>query len=282
MADKLVIGCGYLGERVARRWLEQGHRVHATTRRADRAEELRAAGLEPVRCDVVDPDTLAMLPEADTVLHCVGFDRAAGKSMRNVYVEGLVQLLQAGRHLGRRWEKFIHISSTSVYGQRAGGWVDETSPTEPVDESGQVVLAAQEALRQFRPDAIVLRFAGIYGPGRLLREQALRAGTPIAVDPNVWLNLIHVADGVAAVLAADERAAPGSTFNVCDNRPVTRREFYATLAALLGAPAPTFAATTAPDTANRRVLNRRLREELRLVLRYPTCEEGLRACLATM
>src|SRR5262249_30275123 len=142
MPDKLVLGCGYLGSRVARLWSEQGHRVFASTRRPESAAELAQDGLEPVVCDVTDPASLRDLPPADTVVHCVGLDRSAGHSMRAVYVDGLahvVATVRAWQHLSPTF-RFLHVSSTSVYGQTLGEEVDESSPTEPLDESGRIVL----------------------------------------------------------------------------------------------------------------------------------------------
>jgi len=102
-------------------------------------------------------------------------------------------------------------------------------------------------------------------------------GEPIAADPDGWLNLIHVEDGAAAVVAAAERGEPGRTYNVADDRPATRREFYAELAGLLGAPAPRFA--PAAERTNRRVNNRRMRDELRVELQFADFRAGLRDAL---
>jgi nucleoside-diphosphate-sugar epimerase len=268
---KLVIGGGYLGRRVARRWREAGEKVFVTTRRPGRAVELAREGFEPVLCDVQQPDEL---PVVDGLVWCVGLDRAAGSSMRAVYVEGLVKVLAVlpGRP---RW---VHVSSTSVYGQAGGEVVDEQADTNPVDESGRVVLEAEQVLRRQRPDAIVLRFAGIYGPGRLPRAAAVRAGEVLATDPHRWLNLIHVEDGAAAVVAAEDRAAPGATYNVADDQPVCRGDFYARLADLLGAPPPRFAPqSAAQEGGDRRISNARMHRELGVELRYPGYEVGLAA-----
>ncbi len=275
--DKLIVGCGYLGRRVARPWLEQGHRVFGTTRRLAGAEELRALGMEPVMCDVLDAPSLGALPSVDTVVYCVGLDRSAGKSMRDVYVGGLANVLASGL----RTSKFIYVSSTGVYGQTGGEEVDETAATEPIDDSGRVVLDAEKLLS----DAIVLRFAGIYGPERLIRRQSIEKGEPLVGDANKWLNLIHVEDGASAVLAAEERGKVGRMYNVSDDQPVRRRDFYTTMAKLLKAPEPRFVApepgTPLPshERANRRIVNRRLCEELGVRLTFPTYEEGLRAVI---
>jgi nucleoside-diphosphate-sugar epimerase len=281
--ERLILGCGYLGRRVAARWRQQGDRVFATTRRPAQAEEFRARGWEPIVCDVLDPASLRGLPAAATVLHCVGLDRSSGQSMREVYVTGLANVLAALPPPDR----FLYVSSTSVYGQVQGEEVDEAAATEPEEEAGQIVLQAERLLRERLPGAVVLRFAGIYGPGRLLRQKAIAAGEPLPADPERWLNLIQVDDGAAAVLAAAERGQAGAVYNVCDDRPVRRREFYALLARLLGAPPPRFAAPPpgAPlpphERANRRISNRRMHEALQVRLRYPTFEEGLRAALST-
>ena len=267
----LVIGCGYLGRRVAAAWQAGGRRVVALTR--GRAAELAAAGLEPVIGDVLDPASLRALPAASAVLYAVGLDRTAGRSMRDVYVTGLANVLEALPPCGR----FLYVGSTSVYGQTDGSVVDETSATEPLGESGRVVLEAERLLKARVPSAVVLRFAGIYGPGRLLRRQAILQGRePMAVDPDQWLNLIHVEDGVRAVLAAEANARPGETYLVADDTPVRRREFYTHLARLLGAPDPRFGPQEVEE-ANRRVSNRKARDELGFAPAFPSYVEGLAA-----
>jgi nucleoside-diphosphate-sugar epimerase len=269
--SKLVVGCGYLGARVARRWRDAGEEVFVTTRKPERFAELSREGFRPVLCDVLAPREL---PRVDAVLFSVGFDRAAGATMRRVYVEGLAGVLAAlpGR------PRFVHVSSTGVYGQCDGSEVDETADTHPADESGQVVLEAERLLRERRPEAVVLRFAGIYGPGRLLRAASLLAGEPIAADPSTWLNLIHVEDGADVVVAAESRSSEGETYNVSDGTPVRRLDFYAELARLLGAPPPRFVQPAAGhDRADRRVLSGKLRGGLGVVLRYPDYACGLAA-----
>jgi nucleoside-diphosphate-sugar epimerase len=281
MGIKLIVGCGYLGKRVAQRWREAGHRVFATTRKLGRFEELTALGVEPILCDVLDPKTLRDLPPVQSALCCVALDRSTGVAMRTLYVDGLANVLEGVGPDAR----FVHVSSSGVYGQTGGEEVDESALTDPPDESGQVMLEAERLLRARRPEAVVLRFAGIYGPGRLLRAQALKAGDPIAGDPDRWLNLIHVEDGATAVVAAESAGEEGEVVNVADDRPARRREFYERLAALLGAPAVRFVPfpegqpVPAGERVNRRVSNRKLREELGVELRYPSFEVGLPAAV---
>ncbi len=278
MASKLILGCGYLGLRVAALWRRQNHRVFATTRKPERFDELRTLGVEPVLSDVLERDSLRSLPAVDTLLYCVGLDRAAGHSMRRVYVEGLTYVIDALMKIRRMPARFMYVSSTSVYGQTDGAEVDESAATEPLEESGRVVLEAERLLRERLPTALVLRFAGIYGPNRWLREKALRAGEPLSGDMNKWLNLIHVEDGAATVLAAEEHGDPGATYNVSDGHPVRRREFYEQLAKHLGAPLPRFVAPFADtELVNRRIANQKMRKELAVQLRYPSYQYGLSA-----
>jgi len=128
--------------------------------------------------------------------------------------------------------------------------------------------------------AIILRLAGIYGPGRLLaREQQIRGRELLSGNPDAWLNLIHVDDAVQSVLAAEYQGQSGTTYLICDDRPVRRREYFAALAAQLGLAPPEFEklASNAPERRqyNKRCVNRRMREELRVELRFPTIIEGL-------
>ena len=224
----------------------------------------------------MDPATLGALPASDTVVYAVGLDRSTGRSMREVYVEGLRNVLAALPAGGR----FVYVSSTSVYGQTDGSIVSEVDATEPLEENGRIVLEAERTLRESRPDATILRFAGIYGPDRLLRRAQMLRDEAYLADPEKWLNLIHVADGVRAVFAAECAAASGGTFNIADDTPVSRREFYTELARLLGAPPARFEPGGPPAReADRRISNAGAKAELGFAPEFPSYREGLRASL---
>ncbi len=283
---RLVVGCGYVGTRVAEAWRSSGDEVFAVTRSAERAETFAERGWRPIVADVTRPESLADLPEVECVLHAVGYDRSAGPSQREVYVDGLGHLLAA---LPSSVRRFVHVSSTSVYGQSDGSVVDETSPCEPQRDSGVVCRDAEQLVWQrfpatdstAAPAATVIRLAGIYGPDRLLRRaEALRSGEPIGGEPEAWLNLIHVEDAAAVVrVAADADTARGRTYLVCDDQPVTRRDYFSQLAELVGTSPPTFDASTGARHGagglNKRCSNRRVRDELGFEPRFPTIAEGL-------
>ncbi len=256
--------------------------------------------------DVTRPDTLGGLPPADTVLYSVGFDRRGPGARRDVYVDGLRHVLDA---LAPTVGKVIFTSSTGVYGPADGGRVDEDTPCRPTREAGIAMLAGEEALRSHRlgPRGIVLRLAGLYGPGRIPLQRGIGKGTgsvatrdaapgdevratvpvpfcpPLAVPAHGWLNLIHVDDAVEAIIAAEGRAVPPRTYVASDGHPADRRAFYTYLAQLQGLALPEFIDPPPGDPSSDRSLsdkranNARMLAELGVVLKYPSYREGLAA-----
>lgn len=306
MARKLIFGLGYLGARVAKRWRSVGHDVYAVTRSAERARELAAMGVIPRVANILDASTLDDLPESDTILFAVGYDRASVASIETVYVEGIQNVLRA---VERKAGRLIYVSSTGVYGDAAGAWIDETSPCSPSRPGGRASLNAERALAasSLAGRSFILRMAGLYGPGRIPRIAELREGRAIAVpttgqergSEGGWLNLIHVEDAARIVVAADEWNESGSalagparpraepiTLVVSDGTPVDRREYFRELARLLGAPSPSFVPPDADSPAalraadDKRVNPARLRALLGGALLYPSYREGLAASLA--
>ncbi len=243
---RLVVGCGYLGERVARRWLDRGDRVVAVTRSPARADVLEAAGIEPLILDVTAerPGWERLFsergPGVATIFWAVGFDRSAGASYHAVHVAGLGKLLAAAVGGGSR-PRVIFSSSTGVWGDERGGIVSEATPPDPSREAGRVLVAAEQLLANHPAGpGTALRFAGLYGPGRLPRLADLRAGRPIATDPDSWLNLVHVDDAAQVVAAVADAPAPRQLYVVSDGTPVRRRDWYGRLAELAAAPPPTW------------------------------------------
>jgi nucleoside-diphosphate-sugar epimerase len=202
-----------------------------------------------------------------------------------VYVDGLRGVLEK---LPRETGRVIYISSTGVYGQAAGDWVDEDSQCRPLRDGGRACLAAEELLRAhvFAQRAIVLRMAGIYGPGRIPRAQELRAGQAIPAPQEGYLNLIHVDDAARVVLAAEQSGKTPGLYVVSDGNPPTRRQYYDELARLLGAPPPRFEMPPADSPAalragsDKRVRNERMVNELGVQLLYPIYRQGLASIVA--
>ncbi|MCA9123462.1 MAG: SDR family oxidoreductase [Planctomycetaceae bacterium] len=284
--NKLILGCGYLGRRVAQAWLGDGHEVLALTRSLETAARLRARGIRPIVGDVTGSLDLSDCDEIDTLLFAIGFDRTAGKSIREVYVDGLRRVLDCLPAPPRR---FIYISSTGVYAQNDGQWVNEQSLSVPLREGGKACLAAEELLRQcaIGERTMILRLAGIYGADRLPKLQDVIAGRPIDGAADGYLNLIHVDDAVRVVLAAETQLMPPELLLVSDGAPVLRGEFYRELARRSHSPPPQFTApnagspTAARASTDKRIDNSRLRELLQLQFRFPSYVEGLASILAT-
>jgi len=220
------------------------------------------------------------------VLFAVGFDQGGADTIQDVYARGLEN---AVRWLPESVGKFIYISSTGVYGKVTEREVDEDSPCEPTREGGKACLAAENELRssRFAARAIILRLAGLYGPGRIPRAKEVAARQPIEAPTSGWLNLIHVDDAAKIVLLAEERTPPPRIYVVSDGHPVERRQYYTELAHLLGAPPPRFVSPPANSPAalraasDKRVNPRRLFAELSPALSYPSYREGLSAIVAT-
>jgi nucleoside-diphosphate-sugar epimerase len=286
---KLIVGCGYLGERVARRWRDSGQTVALVTRSEGRAEAFRRQGYEPIIADVTRPETLCQLPTAESVLFSVGFDRANKKSIYEVYADGVRNLLAA---LPAETGRFIYISTTGVYGPASGEWVDEVTPPDPKRDGGRASLAAEKGIAEhpLGRRSVVLRLAGIYGPGRIPFIRELRAGEPIPAPNHGWLNLIHVDDAAGVVLAADALCPilnPPRVYCVSDGQPVERGEFYSELARQIGAQPPRFvepdpnSPRAARAEANRRIDNARMLAELRVTLTYPDYRAGLANAVET-
>jgi nucleoside-diphosphate-sugar epimerase len=303
---RLICGCGFLGSRVAARWLAAGDRVLGITR--GRSEALAAAGIEPVVADLGAHRPLPSLPPLDTVFWAVGFGggrsgtRATGgptaPDPRGVHVRGLARLLD---HVGSEPDpnarvadaaaagggpRVVLSSSTGVWGSLDGGLVDETTPAHPDRDNGRILLEAEAVLRDHRRGpGVALRFAGLYGPGRLPRLDDLRAGRPIPVDPDSWLNLIHVDDAARVVTAVADHPSPAALYVVSDGKPILRRDWYVALAARTGSPPPTWSPPAGVQAgeghpagttrgSDKRVDARRLWDTLGLRPLHPSAVEG--------
>lgn len=295
---RILIGCGYLGSRVAKLWRAAGVDVIATSRGEKPGHEIHTTGAFPARADVTKPGTLRWLPAAsalsggiiESLVYAVGYDRNSDQPIYTVYAEGLRNVLAA---LPPSVERVIYISTTGVYGPADGDWVDETTPVNPQREGGKASLAAEQVLatHPIGSRSIILRLAGIYGPGRVPYIDKLRAGEPLAVPSQGWLNLIHVDDAAAIVMAIDQWAAANpitegpAVFCVSDGHPVPRGEYYREVARLIMAAEPKFVEPAANSPAaqrarsDKRISNRQLISTIPLTFQYPDYRAGLAAIL---
>lgn len=273
---------------MAARWVAQGHEVAAVTRSPARAKELLGGGIRPIEGDLLDAGFPALGP-FEAVFFGVGFDRKAGRTIGEVYLRSLRTVLD--RLSARPPRRLIYISSTGVYGDAAGEWIDEETVCEPTREGGKACLAAENLLGSdaWNERSLILRLAGIYGPGRLPNQLDLLAGKPLSAAREGFLNLIYVDDAAEAVDLAIEKGVPPRVYLVSDGAPVIREEYYREAARQLGAPEPQFEAGPAVSqsgasrvergTASKRVSNARLVSELGFAPRYKDYREGIAAAL---
>jgi nucleoside-diphosphate-sugar epimerase len=259
----LIAGCGYVGAAAAKLFRNADWEVEGWTRSAN-SPELRAV-------DISDRSAVAAAASSfDAVVHCASSGGGGPEGYRRVYLEGarnLIEILQPGR--------FLFTSSTSVYAQKDGGWVDEESAAEPTHETGKILRAAEEFVRQ--NDGAVARLAGIYGPGRsALLRKFLAGEARIEGDGSRILNQVHRDDAASALFLLASAPNEG-IFNVADDEPIKQREAYTWLAAKLERPLPATADTLIVrkrGTSSKRVSNRKLRA-IGWAPRYPTFQIGM-------
>lgn len=229
MKRLLIAGCGDLGIRLARRLDPQRWSVHGLRRNPQSLPAI----IQPVRANLLEPNNLKEVAEHwDAVVYQATPDERTPEAYRNAYVRGLENLID---HCTTT--RLIFVSSTGVFGQRQGEWVDEQSATQPDAFSGKILLEA-EALTS-RADGVTVRFSGIYGPGRDFLIRSLRSGrAQCRADPPQWTNRIHSEDcaGVLAHLLELER--PANVYCASDSRPAPRCEVLDWLAGQLDLPRP--------------------------------------------
>ncbi len=286
----LIFGCGYLGRRLAAALQARGERVTGVVRSEASRRVLAKAGIPAVAWDWDwNRPGAAPWPElAGADLHY--FVPPPREGERDTRVAALVERLSEGN--GPR--RLLYLGTTGVYGDCGGDWVDETRPPAPVVPRALRRLDAENRFRAWREagggELVLLRVAGIYGPGKLPLER-LRRGLPVVRPEEApWSNRIHVDDLVQACLAAMARGRDGAVYNVSDGHPSTMTDYLDRVADLAGLPRPPRIALADGERAlspgmmsymreSRRLDNRRLREELGVALRYPTLEAGLPTCL---
>jgi len=276
-------GFGYTARVLARRLRTNGWVVAGTSREPGNLSASQGTGCSITRFDRDHPLPAEVLDEVTHVLVSVPPD-AAGDPVLHAHGEEIVALGSL-RWLG-------YLSTTGVYGDRGGGWVDESSALSPSGERGRRRVAAEAGWLELWRRGVpvhIFRLAGIYGPGRSVFD-ALRAGSAKRIDkPGQVFSRIHVEDLASALIASMARPRPGAVYNVCDDNPSPPEELVAHAAALLGMPAPSLVPLDAAGLSpmarsfyedNKRVSNRLIKTELGVQLRYPDYRVGLAAILA--
>lgn len=278
--EMLVFGHGYSAGYLTPLLRDRGWRVTGTTR--DDPDRIRRAGAQPLIWPGQEAPLREAIARADAILVSVA-PGASGDPVLTAFRDDLARARP--RWLG-------YLSTTGVYGDRKGGWVDEDAALDASTTRGQARVRAeadwQALARAHGLPLHIFRLAGIYGPGRgpfrKLREGTARR----IVKPGQVFSRIHVEDIARALLASVENPQPGAVYNLCDDEPAPPQDVIALAARMMGAPVPPeedFATAQLSPMArsfyadSKRVRNRRMKEGLGLDLRYPDLQSGLQAIL---
>ena len=276
----LSIGHGFSARALAARLVPQGWRIVGTTRSPDKADAIADTGVEPVVWPGADLG--ALIAQFPNVLVSAGPD-SAGDPVLNAVEDAVTRAAPDLRWVG-------YLSTTGVYGDHGGDWVDEDTPLTPSTKRGRARVTA-EARWQAIPDLPlhIFRLAGIYGPGRGPFAK-VRAGTARRIiKPGQVFSRIHVEDIAQALELSLQRPDPGAVYNLCDDDPAPPQDVIAHAAALLGLPVPPAIPFDQADMTpmarsfyaeSKKVRNDRIKQALGWAPQFPTYRAGLAALLA--
>jgi len=291
-----ILGCGYVGLELGRQLTDRGHGVVGVRRSDAGIEAIEAAGFDAVRADVTDADDLAAVPNVDAVVFAASSGGRGADAAREVYVEGLRTVIRAFAGRTEPPDRLVYTSSTGVYGDHGGDWVDETTPIDPTTEKTRVLATAERVARDYAAehgiDGTVVRLAGLYGPDRYRLERFVEG--PVTEG---YRNVIHRDDAAGVVRFVLERQGERTELSsdgvllAVDDEPVEKWTFADWLAAACGEPPPEkrtiaerLAAGDLSEPAKRRLRtskrcsNERVRT-LGYEFAFPTFQEGYRAAI---
>jgi nucleoside-diphosphate-sugar epimerase len=283
----LLAGCGDIGLRIARLW-PLGGEVTGLSRSQNTLARLEAQGMHAWRADLDSPEPLAFPAIAPEQTHIVYLIPPAGEGLRDSRLEKFLSALPGPP------ASFCYCSTSGVYGDRKGAWVDETASPAPATERAQRRAWAENYLMNWQSRTssrmMILRVPGIYGPGRLPLDK-LKAGLPLIRPQEApWTNLIQADDLARVFIACMERALAGAVYNVAGGEPVTVTDYYLAVARAARLEIPGFISLEEAQRAytperlsfineSRRLDTTRMRRDLRPELHYTDLGKGILASL---
>jgi nucleoside-diphosphate-sugar epimerase len=276
----LSLGHGYSARALARLLLPEGWQVIGTTRDPEKMDTLRATGVSP------------LLWEADGIR--AALDQATHVLVSTAPKEGTDPALRligsAMADHAKRLDWVGYLSTTAVYGDHQGGWVDEDTPLTPASDRGQARVRAERDWAAIDDLPLhIFRLAGIYGPGRGPFAKVRNGTARRVIKENQVFSRIHVDDIALALFASIRQPSPGAVYNLCDDDPAPPQDIIACAAELLGLPIPPKVSFEEADLSpmarsfygeSKRISNTRLRKELGVSLLYPDYRSGLMAILS--
>lgn len=275
----LSFGHGYSAQALARRLIPQGWTIYGTTRSRDKAESLRAEGVIPILWP--DGDFTAALINASHFLISAGPDEAGDPILARLEFEI--------SEIARQLDWVGYLSTTGVYGDHQGGWVDESTPLSATTRRGRMRIEAEAQWQVIRGLPLhIFRLAGIYGPGRGPFAKVIEGAARRIIKKGQVFSRIHVEDIAQILEASIHRPDPGAVYNLCDDDPAPPQDVIAYAAELLGLPVPPEVPFEEADLSpmaksfyaeSKRVDNTRIKKDLGVTLLYPDYRVGLRALL---
>jgi nucleoside-diphosphate-sugar epimerase len=284
-----VLGAGYVGLELCRR-LAPDHEVTGVRRSDAGIAAVEATGASAVRADVTDETELSVVPDPDAVVFAASSGGRGADAAREVYVEGLETVVEHFAARPSPPDRLVYTSSTSVYGDHDGDWVDESTPLDPVTEKTEVLVEAERVAREVAPehgiDGTVVRFAGLYGPERYRLERYVEG--PVTEG---YLNMLHRDDAAGVLAFALAENPDDEVLLAVDDEPVDRWALADWLAEQCGVEVPEKRTveerldeddlSTAAERrvrTSKRCSNDRL-HELGYEFAFPTYREGYRAAI---
>lgn len=288
-SEVFILGCGEIGRRVGRLWLERSFGVRALARSQAAELKLKELGFCVTRGDLDEPAGLAALPLGNRLVYYFAPPPDEGTSDPR-----MAAFCERALAAERPW-KIVYISTSGVYGDCRGALVDEDAPLHPLTDRARRRVDAEERLRSLQAASgipvVILRVPGIYGPGRLPRRR-IEQGVPVLdVREAPPSNRIHAVDLARICVAAGEKGMAGDVFNVCDESGGSMTDYFNAVADACGLPRPPQISMEeahrrlSPEmlsylNESRRLDTRRLHQRLGIELLYPDLPSGLRAALA--
>lgn len=268
----LIAGCGLVGGLLGVRLAAQGHEVWGIRRTGNLPSPIR-----PIRLDLAAPLPQTPFPASFQRVYYLASPGGPGEdAYQRTYLEGPLRLLERLASQSDPPLRFCFVSSTAVYGDRAGSWVDESSPPDPAGGAAPWLLQGEEAVLAGPVPATVVRFSGIYGPSRIrLLRRVLAGQEPCTRSGDVYTNRIHADDCAGVLEHVSFLDEPAPLYVASDHRPVLRNELVTWLALRLGAAPPAWIDRLPPgrNRGNKRCSNRRLLES-GYRFEFPTFEDG--------
>ena len=284
MAQVVIAGCGYVGNRLAEMLVAEGHEVFGIRRDISAL----APGVRGIRGNVATPSALGPAPpRVEYAVFAVGADEGTEKAYREAYLDGLAGFLQWLLDEGQRPRRIVMTSSTSVYGQRRGEPINEDSPTHPTQFRGETMLASEGLLAASGIRSVAVRLGGIYGPGRTSLINRARQGALKLRGVEHFQNRIHRDDAAGLIRHLLFHPDPAPLYLGVDDRSSEEAEVFTWLANEVGSPPPAPAeeleegAVRAPSrraVGSKRCSNQRARES-GYRFQYPTYREGYGALI---